>query len=156
MNNHTDIRSLLTLAAAGALDAAEQRHLEEHLRSCNECRAELAAWQRLTGALEALPTPQAPLGLVERTRRQMESRAAARAEHRRTRNLFVWLTVFAWASTLTSWLGFQFVGDKLAVALDLSFASLTRAWVLYTLVAWLATALSAGLLAKRSQEGRTV
>lgn len=154
MDEHASIRELLTLAAAGTLDGAEQRWVEDHLRQCQDCRAELAAWQRLTGALEAMPTPQAPLGLVERTRRQMASRAAARAEHRRTRNLLVWLTVFAWAITLMSWLGFQWMGDRLARVLGVSFTGLTMAWILYTLAAWLATALAAGLLSQRYREGR--
>ena len=153
MNEHAAIRELLTLAAAGALDEAGQRRVEEHLRHCPDCRAELAAWQRLTGALESLPTPQAPLGLVERTRRRMEIQAAARAEHRQTRNLLVWLTVFAWATTLMSWLGFRWIGERLASSLGISFVSLTMAWILYTLAAWLATALAAGLLGRRYHEG---
>lgn len=157
MNQHAAIRELLTLAAAGALDEAGQRRVEAHLRDCPDCRAELAVWQRLTGALEAMPTPQAPLGLVERTRRQMERRAVAHAERQQTRHLFVWLTVFAWATTLMSWLGFRWMGDRLAVALGVSSAGLTMAWIIYTLAVWLATALAAGLLGqRRRQEGRAI
>lgn len=68
MGEHASIRELLTLAAAGALDAGEQRRVEQHLRDCAECRAEFQAWGRLAGALEGLPTPQAPPTLVQRTR----------------------------------------------------------------------------------------
>jgi anti-sigma factor RsiW len=157
MNNHDDIRDLLPLAAAGALDPAAQRQVEEHLRQCSGCRAELQSWQRLTGALEALPTPQAPLGLVERTRRHLESQAAARAEHHRKQVMFFGLTVFAWMFTFLSWLLFQMLRGKLADALDISSATLTTAWIGYALVSWLVTAFAAALLGKRyQQEGRTV
>lgn len=155
MDEHAAIRDLLTLAAAGALDAAGQRRLEEHLRHCPDCRIELEAWQRLTGALEKLPTPQAPLGLVERTRRRLESEAAKRAEHRRSRAVLAWLTMFAWGTTLLSWLGFQWLGDGVAHALDVSFTSLAMVWIVYTLVAWLGTVVVATVLGKRyQQEGR--
>jgi anti-sigma factor RsiW len=100
MSGHEEIRDLLTLAAAGALDAAGQRRVEDHLRECRDCRAELEGWQQLTGALKQMPTPQAPMGLVERTRRRMERQAAARVEQQRRRVLLMWLTAFAWASTL--------------------------------------------------------
>jgi anti-sigma factor RsiW len=155
MNDHAESRDLLALAAAGALDAAEQRRVEEHLRRCDDCRVQFEAWQRLTGALEALPTPQAPLGLVERTRRRLKHQAATWAQHRRSRALLVWLTVFAWAVTLLTWLAFRWLGDGVAHALDVSFTSLIMAWIVYTLVAWLGTAVVASLLGKRyQQEGR--
>jgi anti-sigma factor RsiW len=155
MNDHAEIHDLLTLAVAGALDADEQRRVEDHVRRCDDCRVQFEAWQRLTGVLEALPTPQAPLGLVERTYRLLLHQAAMRAQHRRSRALLVWLTVFSWAVTLLTWLGFRWLGDRVAHALDVSSTSLTMAWIVYTLVAWLGTAVIASLLGKRyQQEGR--
>ena len=68
MNEHDAMRELLSLAAAGALDAAEQAKLGGHLAGCPACAAELDAWRELAGSLKRLPTPQAPLGLVERVR----------------------------------------------------------------------------------------
>jgi len=159
MNEHADLRELLTLAAAGALDAAGQKRLEDHLRQCPDCRVELEGWQRLTGALRAMPTPQAPLGLVERTRRLMESRAAARAEQRQTRWVLLWLTLFAWLSTFLAWPLFRLFGDRVGGFLDVSWtdAGLARAWLGYMVVAWMATAIVAALLGKaRQQEGRTI
>ena len=157
MNQHAEIRELLTLAAAGALDAAGQRRVEEHLRQCSGCRAELAAWQRLTGALEAMPTPQAPKGLVERTRRQMENRAAAHAEHRWNRTALAWLIAFAWLSTLLTWPLVQFFGGRLGGLLDLSSRGVTQVWIGYAIVSWMASLVVAGLLGqRRQQEGRTL
>jgi anti-sigma factor RsiW len=157
MNQHDKVRDLLTLAAAGALDAAEQRQVEEHLRQCSGCRAELESWQRLTGALEALSTPQAPLGLVERTRRQLEAQASVQAERKRKRALFLWLTVLGWASTLLTWPLFQFFGSRLGGVLDVSSQGVNQVWVGYLVVSWMISAVVAGLLGqRRQQEGRTL
>jgi anti-sigma factor RsiW len=156
MNQHDDIRDLLTLAAAGALDAAEQRQVEEHLRQCADCRAELDSWQRLTGALEALPTPQAPLGLVERSRGRLESQAALGAQHRRKQGLFFTLTVCAWMFSVLTWLGFRMISGPVTQILGVSSITLTLGWVAYTLVSWLMSGLVAAMLGKRyQQEGRT-
>jgi len=159
MNEHADLRELLPLAAAGVLDAAGQKQIEDHLRQCHECRVELESWQRLTGALRAMPTPQAPSGLVERTRRLMESRAEAQAEQRQTRWALLWLTLFAWLSTFLTWPLFRLFGDRVGGFLDMSWTDtgLTRAWLGYMAVAWMATAIIAALLGKtKQQEGRTV
>jgi anti-sigma factor RsiW len=159
MNEHAEVHELLTLAAAGALDEAEERRVEEHLRQCSDCRAEFAGWQRITGALEALPTPQAPRGLVERTRRQMERQAAAKAEHRWNRNLLVWLTVFAWISTLLTLPLFQLVGGKLGELLDMSSRGVTQLWIGYAVVSWMMSFVVAGLLGqgfRRNREERVL
>ena len=157
MNQHDETRDRLTLAAAGALDAEEQRQVEEHLRQCAVCRAELESWQRLTGALEALPTPQAPLGLVERTRRRLETQVLVQAERKRKRTLLLWLTVLGWASTLFTWPLFQFFGPRLGDVLDVSSRGLNQVWFAYIVVSWMISAVAAGLLGQRHrQEGRTV
>ncbi len=155
MSQHDDIRDLLTLAAAGALDTAAQRQVEEHLRHCPSCRAEMESWQRLTSALEALPTPPAPPGLVERTRRRLEARAAAQAELRLKRALFLWLTVLGWATTLLTWPLFQLLSGRLGGVL--SPQGLNQVWIGYVVVSWMISAVVAGLLGQRyQQEGRTL
>jgi anti-sigma factor RsiW len=150
MNGHEEIREFLTLAAAGALDAAGQRQVEDHLRQCPGCRVEFEGWQRLTGALKDMPTPQAPMGLVERTRRLMERQAAARAAQRRHRLLLVWLTVFAWATTLLTWPLLRLLGGTL----DLSWTglSLTEVWIVYVVLSWMISIVVAGLLGRRHQQ----
>jgi anti-sigma factor RsiW len=159
MNEHDEIHELLTLAAAGALDEGEERRVQEHLRECSDCRTEFAAWQRITGALEVLPTPQAPEGLVERTRRQMERRATAKAEHRWNRNALVWLTVFAWLSTLLTWPFSVFMGDRVGAMLDLSSRGVTQLLIGYVVVSWMMSIVTAGLLGqrfRRNQEERVL
>lgn len=157
MNQHAEIRELMTLAAAGVLDEAGQRQVEDHLRECSDCRAELAAWQQLTGALEAMPTPQAPQGLVERTRRQLENRAAAQSEHRWNRMALVWLTAFTWISTLLTWPLLQLFSGKLGEVFDMAPGRLNQISIAYLLVSWMISAVVAGWLGqRRQQEGRTI
>jgi anti-sigma factor RsiW len=158
MDEHAFVRDRLTLAAAGALDAADQRRVEQHLRECAGCRAEFAAWSRLTADLEAMPTPQAPLGLVERTRLQIERNAALAGEQRQQRWLFFWLTVFAWATTVLSWPLFGFLGSRAGRFVDLSWTHVSagEAWIGYMFVVGTIGALAVGLLgSRRMQEERT-
>ncbi len=42
MKEHTQFAEMLAVYAVGALDAAEEAELKSHLRSCPECRSELA------------------------------------------------------------------------------------------------------------------
>ena len=159
MDEHASVRDLLTLGAAGALDAAEQRLVEEHLRGCAVCRTEFVGWGRLGVALEALPTPQAPLGLVERTRLQIERNAALAGEQRQQRWLFFWLTVFAWATTALSWPLFGFLGSRVGRVVDLSWTHVSagEAWIGYMFVVGTIGALAVGLLGSgRMQEERTI
>lgn len=158
MQEHDAIRDLLTLAAAGALTAGEQTRVEEHLRSCPECRAEFALWGRLTGALQEIPTPQAPMGLVERTRRTMERQAAIIAERRQQRWLFLWLMVFAWATTLLTWPLFEFFGSRLGEFVDLSWTHMTmgEAWAGYMFLVGTIGALAVGLLGRRRMREATL
>jgi anti-sigma factor RsiW len=157
MNEHSEIRELLTLAAAGALDAAEQLQVEEHLRRCEACRAEFARWSKLSGALQELPTPQAPSGLVEQTRRMMERRAAAQRERRANHLMLGLLLLFAWTVTLLNWPLLQMLNGRLEQWINVPSGRLTAIWTGYVLAAWMATALAAGVLGRRrQQEGRTV
>lgn len=153
---HDDVRDLLTLAAAGALSAEEQKQVEKHLRDCVECSAEFAAWGRLTAALEEMPTPQAPMGLVERTRRQLEKQAELRVERRHQRWLFALLILFAWAGTLVTWPAFEFLGSRVAGHVDLSWThlGLTGGWIVFLFVGWVTGALAAGLLGRKRLEAQ--
>lgn len=152
MDVHALIRDRLTLAAAGALDATDQRQVEEHLRQCAACRAEFEAWGRLGGALEALPTPQAPPGLLERTIRQLEMRAQVRPERRYSRSLLAWITMLGWAATLLTWPIFQWLGGRL----DVPPQSVTEVWIGYIVVSWMMSVVVAGLLAQRRRGERII
>ena len=73
-DEHETFRENLAAHALGALDAGETAALEQHLQTCEECRAELAAYRRLgAGLLAALPA-RPPRAAV---RRSLQKRLAA-------------------------------------------------------------------------------
>src|SRR5690349_1039051 len=53
---HEDYKEMLPALALSALDAADERALNEHLSQCAECRKELADWESTAAAL-ALSVP---------------------------------------------------------------------------------------------------
>jgi anti-sigma-K factor RskA len=57
---HEDYKQLLALEALGALDADERRTLEEHLSSCDECRAELRELCDASASLAYTVAPVVP------------------------------------------------------------------------------------------------
>ena len=57
---HEDYKEMIPARALSALDAAEDRALDEHLENCSECREELEEWQATTAALAVVPDPVEP------------------------------------------------------------------------------------------------
>ena len=154
MREHSGVRDLLSLAAAGGLDTAQQRRVEEHLHRCEACRAEFNGWTRLADALKELPTPHAPPELVLRTLRLLETHAAADKKKRAARAVPAFLILFSWIVTVLNWSLVRLFDLPLARWLDVSS---TTVWVTYIGITWLATALAAGLLGKHwQQEGKTL
>ena len=58
------VHELTAAYALDALDAAEQREFEEHLRSCESCREELASFQTAAASLGfGVESPEPPPAL---------------------------------------------------------------------------------------------
>jgi len=57
---HDDYKEMIPARALSALDAAEERALNEHLENCAECRKELEDWQVTAAALSLAPDPAEP------------------------------------------------------------------------------------------------
>jgi len=153
MKEHGEVRDLLSLAAAGVLDSAEQGRVEDHVNRCEACRAELDGWIGLAAALEKLPTPQAPPDLVLQTRRLLERHSDVVIKRRETR-LMPALVAFSWAMMILNLGLVRLLDAPLTRLLAISSATL---WVAYIGITWLTTAFAAGLLVKYArQEGRTL
>lgn len=94
---HSEIEELLGAYALDAVDGDERRAVEDHLRDCPRCRAEVAdhretaamlgnaggdapggVWDRIAGALDEAPPELrlAPVVPIERGRRTVSARAA--------------------------------------------------------------------------------
>jgi|WetSurMetagenome_2_1015567.scaffolds.fasta_scaffold374115_2 anti-sigma factor RsiW len=153
MKEHIEVRNLLILAAAEALNPAEQKRVEKHLQQCEECRAELDEWMRLTGALEKMPTRQAPPNLALKTRRLLERQAAAEKKQREMRFIPA-LVVFSWAALYLNWRLVQRIDAPLTRWLDISSTTL---WMAYIGITWLATTvLAAGFFVQHARQERIV
>ncbi|MDQ2822841.1 MAG: zf-HC2 domain-containing protein, partial [Pseudomonadota bacterium] len=82
---HQALQDLLPWYASGALDEAEAQRVQEHLRGCAVCRADLA-WQRTLLETEGpLPAGLDPERALARLMPQLEAPAAARGPGRRLR-----------------------------------------------------------------------
>jgi anti-sigma factor RsiW len=154
MKDHSIVRDLLALASAGALSPSERQEVEEHLRHCEMCRAELNDWSRLVGALREIPTPQARPKMVLQTRRILEIYAAQGKGFYRSRLVPIVLVLFSWITMIMTWQVVHFLNVPLARWLDISS---TTVWIAFIGITWPASALAACLLVKNSrQEGKTI
>lgn len=154
MSDHDEIRNLLALAAAGALDVAEEERVLSHARTCQECSKELESWNSLAAGLRAVPTPQPSAALIQRTRALAEARLEEEAEARWQRNVMVFVVAFAWVLTIVSWPLVRVATRGLAELLN---PHLNRTWISFagsaTLV-WLTGGTAAVLLALRQRRER--
>lgn len=57
---HEEEKEMLAAHALGALDESEARRMEEHLKDCSKCRAELEEWRETAGALAYTVRPAQP------------------------------------------------------------------------------------------------
>lgn len=57
---HEDYKEMIPVRALSALDAAEERALNEHLENCDECRKELEEWQATAATLAVSADPVEP------------------------------------------------------------------------------------------------
>jgi predicted anti-sigma-YlaC factor YlaD len=156
MSEHEAIRELLALAAAGALDAADEQRVERHLRGCAACTAEFEQLQGLANSLRRLPTPQAPASLVERTRARVEWRLAEEAENRWNYSVLVFLILFAWTLTLASWPVVRLMSSGLLGWFDPGFGRTWLSLAVYTALLWLTGGVAAATLALRRRRERRI
>jgi anti-sigma factor RsiW len=155
MTEHDEIRDLLALAVARALDPDEEERVERHLRSCAACAAELDDWQLLAGGLRRLPTPQPSPAVVERARARAEIRFVEEAEHRSHRTVLIFLTLFAWAITLMGWPVVQLLTGGLLGWFSPRFSQGWLGFAAFSTLAWAAGGTAALLLAFHQQRERS-
>lgn len=152
MTGHEQIRELLALAAAGALDEAERQRLERHCSECPECAAALAQWNALGQSLRRLPTPQPSPAAVARARAAAIGALEAARHRRESAVTFIFLGLFAWSFTLA--------GGLISVLLFSGPADLGRLlagqvplWLaIFTALAWTAASAAAVVLGARHRE----
>lgn len=154
MNPHDEIRRLVALAAAGALEPDEEARLHAHLGGCPECAARLASFSNIATALAKLPLAQPSFGLAARTRARVAAEIAARAERRSHHLLLALLICFGWIVTLaTFFLGRHFAAG-LAQIMGVSPTWFVQGFIGYAFFSALASAAFAGVIGPRLQATR--
>jgi anti-sigma factor RsiW len=155
INEHDAVRELLPLAAAGALDAAEEARLSAHIRLCADCAANLSRWQEIQAGLRRLPTPQAPAALVERTIVLAQTRITEESNNRAQHKIVGLVIVFSWAFVVISWPLAQLLAHGWISMFGFGFARGWENFAVFTALCWLAGGAAAVLLAmRRSRERR--
>ncbi len=154
MSEHEAFRQLLSLAAAGALDAADEQRVGQHLRECGSCAAEFEQVQGVANALRRLPTPQVSASLVERTRARVEWHHVAEAENRWNRRVLVFLILFAWTLVLATWPVVRLLSSGLLGWFEPGFGRTWLSLAGYTALLWLTGGVAAGTLALRRRRER--
>ena len=153
-NQHEKIRSLLSLAASGVLDSAEEASVASHVRNCQECAAELEHWQALAGGLRRLPTPQLSPFVLQRTVALVREAQSAADERRATLRVLTPLLALSWLSTILSWPLFKLASGALRVVLGIHFEPDWRVFAFFMIWTWLAAAVAAALLSHQRQHRR--
>ncbi|HUG54586.1 MAG TPA: zf-HC2 domain-containing protein [Vicinamibacteria bacterium] len=125
MSDHVTDR--LALAAAGALDPAEESRVEAHLMVCTTCAAAAAEWRQVAEGLRSLPAPRPSRALVARTMEAVEIRLAERSERAWNQAALGFLLAFAWTLAAVSWLLLDLVSGELALRLGRPLGP-TAAW----------------------------
>ena len=154
MTEHDEIRELLALAAAGALDADEEEFVLNHAGSCEACSTELESWQLMTAGLRRLPTPQASAALIQRTRAMAEARIEEEAEARWQRNILIFVMAFAWVLTIVSWPLVRLVSGGLMGLLDVHSSQNWISFACVTALVWLTGGTAVVLLALNQRRER--
>jgi anti-sigma factor RsiW len=152
MSGH--VTDLLALAAARALDPAEETRVEAHLRECAACTAEAVEWRRLAEGLGRLPTPRPSRALAARTMAAVEERLAERSETAWNRAALGFLVAFGWTLAVVAWLLVDLARGALALRLGSGILPTAAWYAAYVIAGWLAAGASAVLLGRGAREER--
>ena len=154
MSGHESIRPLLSLAAAGMLEAEQHSRVERHVTTCEACRRELEVWRGYARELTRLPAPAVPAHLAERTRALMLRQRAAAADRRWDDVAMAALALFGWTMALLSWVMVRLFANGLLSLFDSGFVKILVWSAASTVLAWLTAAVGAVVLSGQRRAAR--
>ena len=156
MNTHESIRSMLSLAAAGALGPQEQSQVEAHARVCEACSRELDGWAVYTIGLQGLPQPSIPADLIARTQARVLREREAAAAARWNGMTLCGLGIFSWVASISFWLVVRELTDGMVIVLGTNLVS-AGPWFLVSFgVAAITAVATAVLVGNRDSMGRVL
>lgn len=148
---------LLSLEAAGALDAGEAGRLAVHLRGCATCAARAEGWRDLAAGLRSLPQTRPSPTLLERTRRYVEWQIVERTERAWQQTVVGLLIAFGWMLAGLAWVVLALLRDGLTLLLGRPLGPTALWFAAYLVAGCVMGGAAAVLLGHRArEEGRTV
>jgi anti-sigma factor RsiW len=142
-----EIRELLALAAAGALDEEAEDRVARHANECASCAAELVRWGYLARGLRRVPTPRPAAAVVERARARAQLALTKEADRRRNRGVLILVVALAWTLVLASWPVARLLSDYLQLWFATPALQTWRVFGGITALGWSAGAVAAAVLA---------
>jgi len=156
MNTHESIRTMLPLAAAGALSQQEQLQVEAHTRTCEACRRELDGWAVYTSGLQGLPQPSIPADLIARTQARVLREREAAGSARWNSVTLCGLGIFSWLASISFWLLVREFTGGMVIVLGTNLVS-AGPWFLVSFgVAAITAVATALLVGNRGEMGRVL
>jgi anti-sigma factor RsiW len=155
MSDHVTER--LGLAAAGALDSAEEARIDAHLAGCATCATAAGQWRHLAEGLRSLPAPRASRALLARTVEAVERSLAERSERAWNQAALGFVIAFAWTLAVVSWLLMDLMSGELALRLGRPLGTTAAWYAAYVVAGWLMAGAAVVLLGRGArEEGRTI
>lgn len=154
MSEHESVQEMLSLAAAGVLEAGDQRRVDQHVAACEACRRELDVWRNYARELTRLPVRATPRDLVARTCDRILARRAAAADRRWDEAVLAVLALFAWTTALVTWFLVKLVSGGLLAVIESGFLNAMVWSAGSTGVAWLTAAVAAVMLGSQRRRAR--
>ncbi len=156
MNNHGEIRELLPLAAAGVLDAGEQRAVKEHVARCEACARELRLLEAVSFGVRLLPTPVAPGWLVNRTCERVRESLASERDSRESETALVFASLLAWTVSLSMWFLYKVFTGGMPALFNAGFTQISLYLGASTVLAWLTAAVAVVALGRVASQRRRI
>ena len=153
MNTHESIRSMLALAAAGALNDEESREVDRHVQTCDDCRREWSSWRVVAAGLKHLPQPVAPADLIARAQARILREREASAAARWSGFTLGALGIYSWVVSLAFWLLARAITDGMFVVLGTNLVS-AGPWFLVSFIVSGTTVVTAALALKHHGQFR--
>jgi hypothetical protein len=156
MNLHESIRELLPLAAAGALEPAEERRVREHVRECPACAADLETLLALGDGLRHLPSVAPSAELLARTQALVTAEMTSRAEGRMADILMGVTALLGWTVTFTAWVAWRLITSGGPALMNSNWINVAVWLGGSTVFAWMTAGAAVLMLGRHGRLGRSV
>ena len=156
MSEHDRIVRLLSLGGTEAVGADEIRLVQEHLKTCVECRRANEDYAVLGSTLRSLPTPQPSAELLARVRLMAAPVLAQQQARNREAVVLAPLVAASWVTALITWPWLRTAGTWLLAGWRSPDGSFAQALAAYSILGFLLASVAVIVVGRRAGTiGRT-